>query len=680
MIPNSALATRQTVTVFVDGAPVDGGNISGVTDIEHVEVIKGPQSAFFGRATFAGAINIQTKAPSYDYHASGDISYSSFNTIDASASLEGALIRDVLAVRLSGRVYHTDGDYTDSNYPNVRLGEQDTRSISLSVLFQPTPTLKIRGFATAWTDNDGPPANAFYGKAQQNCTTAVTTYYCGAVGTPPSSSRTWDENFNTTANAALQNGSTLYGPNFIDHLGLHRRAQQYRVTAEQELGDWMLSAVGSASSNKWAFMQTTVGIDTRGSPNPNTATQGITPYDYLLILGNTEDRDRYGELRLATPKGKPLTATLGVNYAWARTDNLTALDGYTGYVLATPHTINSSNTYGIFGSARWEFMDKFSISGEGRYQIDKIFQQSLAGSDPSYQSTFHAFTPRVIVQYEPKPNSSIYASYSVGNRPGEFNTIYQSEPAYVQAAIRAQANVALAVKEEYVRMAEVGFKGNLFDNRVRVLLAGYVGWWDNRHVPNNINYLDPTTGLNNTVQITSANGTVDLHGVEFETEFKATPNVDLGGTFDWAATKIKQSFSADALALTGNSNQVGNTLPYYPALTASGSATYHHALFGDFSGYGRADVQYTGKMYDSEANLAWTKPVAEVNLRAGVQNSLYQVELFTTNLTNNKVADSIARTTQTLFNAQGTATGTANSITASLPVPRAFGIRLSAKY
>ncbi|MFO1426170.1 MAG: TonB-dependent receptor plug domain-containing protein [Steroidobacteraceae bacterium] len=67
MVPNSALATRQAATLFVDGAPAAGGNVSGLTDIERVEVVKGPQSAFFGRSTFAGAINFVTRAPGYEW-------------------------------------------------------------------------------------------------------------------------------------------------------------------------------------------------------------------------------------------------------------------------------------------------------------------------------------------------------------------------------------------------------------------------------------------------------------------------------------------------------------------------------------------------------------------------------------------------------------------------------------
>ena len=56
MIPGNGLATRATVSTFVDGALVFGGNISNLADVDHVETVKGPQSAYFGRGSFAGAI------------------------------------------------------------------------------------------------------------------------------------------------------------------------------------------------------------------------------------------------------------------------------------------------------------------------------------------------------------------------------------------------------------------------------------------------------------------------------------------------------------------------------------------------------------------------------------------------------------------------------------------------
>ncbi|HEY4548157.1 MAG TPA: TonB-dependent receptor plug domain-containing protein, partial [Pedomonas sp.] len=160
---------RQAVTIFVDGVAIPGGSTSGLTDIERVEVVKGPQSANFGRATFGGAINFITRAPATDeVKGSVDVSYESYNTAEVKASVEGPLVEDKLGVRLSGRYYHTDGQYDNVGFSG-KLGERDTRQVAASFIAHPTDALTVRGYATYWEDSDGPTAQALLGEESYNC-------------------------------------------------------------------------------------------------------------------------------------------------------------------------------------------------------------------------------------------------------------------------------------------------------------------------------------------------------------------------------------------------------------------------------------------------------------------------------------------------------------------------------
>ena len=60
------------VSTFVDGILLNGSLLDyDLSDVARIEVVKGPQSALYGRNTYSGAINIITKSPSED--ASGDI-------------------------------------------------------------------------------------------------------------------------------------------------------------------------------------------------------------------------------------------------------------------------------------------------------------------------------------------------------------------------------------------------------------------------------------------------------------------------------------------------------------------------------------------------------------------------------------------------------------------------------
>jgi len=67
---------QRTATVFIDGILTSGGIQSvDVNEVDRVEIIKGPQSALFGRNTYSGAINYVTKDPSaeFDIISMGDI-------------------------------------------------------------------------------------------------------------------------------------------------------------------------------------------------------------------------------------------------------------------------------------------------------------------------------------------------------------------------------------------------------------------------------------------------------------------------------------------------------------------------------------------------------------------------------------------------------------------------------
>ncbi len=48
--------------MFLDGAAVVGNEIPGGMDIGAVEVLRGPQSVYFGRSTMTGAVSYRTKA------------------------------------------------------------------------------------------------------------------------------------------------------------------------------------------------------------------------------------------------------------------------------------------------------------------------------------------------------------------------------------------------------------------------------------------------------------------------------------------------------------------------------------------------------------------------------------------------------------------------------------------
>ncbi len=96
---------QQTASVFVDGIFVSGSADSlDLADLQRVEIIKGPQSALFGRNTFAGAINYVTKDPAYDLGGEISVLAATRDEYKLTAMIEGPIVADALRGRLSGSV------------------------------------------------------------------------------------------------------------------------------------------------------------------------------------------------------------------------------------------------------------------------------------------------------------------------------------------------------------------------------------------------------------------------------------------------------------------------------------------------------------------------------------------------------------------------------------------------
>jgi len=111
---NTGDPTLQNSSKFIDGVYVSGSLFTALlSDLERVEVIKGPQSALYGRATFSGAINYITKKPSNEFEGSISATVAEYDEIQLSGSLSGPIVEDRLAIRISGGLLSKGSEYNN---------------------------------------------------------------------------------------------------------------------------------------------------------------------------------------------------------------------------------------------------------------------------------------------------------------------------------------------------------------------------------------------------------------------------------------------------------------------------------------------------------------------------------------------------------------------------------------
>ena len=166
---NSLAPSRQTASVFVDGIFVSNGIQGiGLEDVERIEVIKGPQSAYFGRLTFGGAVNYVTKTPGDEFAAKLSVMAAERSDYQMQASVEGPIIGDKVKGRLS--VSHTEhGGHYRTPDTGYELGQERTSAIGGTLFFTPNENLDIKVRAYYYENDDGAPAYAFAGFNDHNC-------------------------------------------------------------------------------------------------------------------------------------------------------------------------------------------------------------------------------------------------------------------------------------------------------------------------------------------------------------------------------------------------------------------------------------------------------------------------------------------------------------------------------
>lgn len=110
-------------------------------DVAQIETLRGPQGTLYGKNTVAGAINITSKAPSFNFEGRAELSVGNLEFKQAKASISGPLGEDV-AVRIGVAATSRRGtvfNVATGNYVN----EQDNIGLRGALLWRATDNLNL---------------------------------------------------------------------------------------------------------------------------------------------------------------------------------------------------------------------------------------------------------------------------------------------------------------------------------------------------------------------------------------------------------------------------------------------------------------------------------------------------------------------------------------------------------
>jgi len=682
----------QVGAVFLDGNYVLlGVNAINTADIERVEVLRGPQNAYFGRNTFAGAINFISMTPGDEFAGKVGASATDRGSSDLTASLEGPLLPGRLSGRISLRQRDKAGHYTAAD--GGKLGEESTKSISASLFATPTEGLSIR-LRGAWQEDDDGPGTVinlspteigdtcggrFIDKGQntagQRGFNITVPYFCdripgisqlgeGIVSTQTSlvgPTLAALGNPNGLSNAFVNNslGFVLFDrvPR-IERLGLLRRMSSVNLQADYELGN----GVELAFNYGWQGNRQVLAFD-------GDRTRSDGSFAYVPVVSST----RTYELRLASAQTQKLRWLVGATYFQSSLEGnyggggsgqwrsrllpfqpLNSVVQTSQQISVNPLTGNEFATVkALYGSVDWDVLEKLTLTAEFRRQEDA----STSGAQllPTFpavpvEEVWKDNMPRVIATYKISDDWNAYASWSVGVLPGANNVGFTNQTPFRQNLIRQIVpDVQAVLDSDKLDSYEIGSKQTLLDGRLRYSVALYEMKWSNAKASSAL-VLPATSETNPTPFIVpgiTTQGSATVRGLELEATALVKDNWDIGGAIGINKSELTRWGEAGLLrniaggqapgasptnVSVGATQWAGNEFARQPRTTGSLNSTYRGVLSNGWKWSIRGDMTYTGSTWDTIANIVKSDSYSRVNARVGLERDNLALELFVTNL------------------------------------------------
>ncbi len=588
------LGSGSAVGTYIDDVPLGSSGLYALAnafqldllpyDLDHVEILRGPQGTLYGASTMGGLLKYTLKAPdpnAFQAKIGADVSGVSSGG-GPGYGIRGMVnlpISDTLAVRASAFYNRTPGFIDDPvrNADNINAVRESGGRIALA--WSPTREVKlvlqvinqtIRAADDAAVALDPTTGRPTFGSLGSNLPlaqpfTQVTDVYSGSLS--------WHTPIGTLTSVA-------------SHSITHNRQTQDDSLEFNTLIQMLANQPGRV---------------------PYTSSVGISKYTF--------------ETRLASVSGGRIEWLVGGFTTHERGTNHQAalqLDpaGQSGPLdpLITASLPTTYREWAVFGDITLHLLPRFDLSGGLRYaQNSQNYQQVLGGTlltadTESGKSRDHILTYSVSPKYSLNKEVMVYARVATGYQPGGPNVGLPGVP----------PTVAASTLTSY----EAGIKTTLFERRLQFDLTGYrMDWVKIQTVAVN------AQGVGYLVN----GGTARSQGVELSSTLKIVHDLTAGVNFAYTDAK----FTAASVTLGIDAD---TPLPLVPKYSASATLDYAHRLNADWSLSAGVGLRYVGSR-EAYLFLAPASPqifpesaYAAADLHVGVAHGPWDVALYAKNL------------------------------------------------
>ena len=501
--------TAPNASFFVDGVFIVASiGSTSTANLAQVEVLRGPQSAQFGRATFAGAVNYITRKPSNKFEGEVNLLSGQDGDSELGAWVSGPIIEDKLFFFVGANTDQWDGEWRNGleEYdvdaaeqgffgpfiwaPNPQLpgdppclptavggcaptvgddsplGGEETKIFTTKFTYTPTDALEFNFKYERSKADDGHFMYRFVPPAlEHNCYHREGGGLAGGAAIDPRAgarSGGWicgelnDEGYPAKVNIPnMLRGVTTRPPGSpsvtsapAPFIGLREKIDRYYVDAIADIGDYELTV--RLAHNK---MDSEYVRDLDRSYALGPANTGL-----FEAYTRQELEDDSLEIRIASPADGSVRWQAG--YYWyddIRHDTQRNFNAFGSSFWI--HGIGDATTrnHAVFGDIAIDLTDSTTFAFEGRYAKDKVKRFGPGcPADPRQcaNETFYSFSPRATLTTALNDNETIYWQIAEGNKPGGFNFAYFDGGADLSRVDSADT----IIQEEKATTYEVGWK------------------------------------------------------------------------------------------------------------------------------------------------------------------------------------------------------------------------------
>jgi outer membrane receptor protein involved in Fe transport len=602
-------------SVFVDGIQYSDSILSFPFDIvDRVEIIKGPQAALFGRATFAGAINLVTKKGTNTPENRVSLRAAEFGDYEANFLSRGPISEDKLFYMIHGRYYTFDGAYNNT-LDGEKIGGEESYNVNASLEYRAGDTFSAILSAGFTRDNDGLAAITLQDRFANNCyLNSLRQYYCGEV--------------------REQDGATLDRAGLFGTDGIERESIRASLQLEWDFDGFSLisNSGGFTTDQDYGYDATYQGatafgqFTVPGAPNyTRTATDPVATTGVERVEVSTRD-EWSTELRAqSNAEGERFHWLIGAFYYQSRRE--LQEDHFRASAPTVFSGENQVDNRAVFASLGFDITKNFDVKAEVRYAEDEIANVKTNPTYVKIGQTFDSVSPRFSLRYKLAPDSMIYASAALGNKPG----VIDADP-------RLPTDLQFADEEE-AWSYEIGTKNRFLDRRLEVNAAVYYIDWTNQQITSS--FVIPPGPATIPYVLNAARS--EVKGVELDGQVAITENLSAGVTYAYTDAQFVELTDAEALNLLGNASVEGKQLPGVPEQQASVFGKLSFNLGESLQSYVRVDAAFTDRKYDQIFNLAHTGYQKLVNLTFGIDSQQWGAQLFVRNLTDDRTPSSVTR-------------------------------------